>query len=257
MMPDVSVIMPAFNSCATIVQSIQSVQAQSFVDWELVIVDDGSKDATPDLVEAVCAQDPRVFFHKSRENIGAWNARNTAIEKARGRYLAFLDSDDLWLPQKLEIQLSHMRNQRAALSYSSYSMFYDDGREMVVHAPPSISYRGLLKGSVIGCLTAMYDTTQVGKRLMPNLRKHEDYALWLGILRDGHVARGVDQVLARYRAAGGMSGDKLSVLPYQWEIYRKNQGLSLMASAYYFSHYMVRGIFKHKSWRMLVRGRTC
>lgn len=256
-MTSVSIIMPAFNSGATILQSIRSVQAQSFKDWELIVVDDGSRDGTADLVEAVRGQDPRVVFLRSRENIGAWNARNTAIEKAQGRYLAFLDSDDLWLPQKLETQLAHMRDRRVALSYSSYTMFYEDGREVVVHAPSSISYRGLLKGSVIGCLTAMYDTSLVGKRYMPELRKHEDYALWLGMLRDGHVACGVDQVLARYRAAGGMSGNKLDVLPYQWEIYRKNQGLSLVASAYYFSHYMMRGVIKHRSWRMLARRRAC
>lgn len=253
-MPDVSVVMPAFNSGATILQSIRSVQAQSFEDWELIVVDDGSRDVTADLVEEVRAQDPRVVFLRSRENLGAWNARNTAIEAARGRYVAFLDSDDLWLPRKLEIQLAHMREHDCALGYSSYSMFYEDGRELIFHVPASVAYRRFLKGSVIGCLTAVYDTRKIGKRYMPVLRKHEDYALWLGILRDGHAARGVDQVLARYRAAGGMSGNKWSVLPYQWEIYRKNQGLSLVSSAYYFAHYMVRGVFKHKSWRTATGG---
>ena len=166
MMANVSVIMPAFNCDRTILQSIRSVQAQSFEDWELIVVDDGSTDRTAELVEQARAQDPRVVLLRSRENLGAWNARNTAIEAAGGRYVAFLDSDDLWLPRKLEIQLAHMREHECALGYSSYSMFYEDGREQVFHVPVQVAYRRLLKGSVIGCLTAVYDTQKLGKRYM-------------------------------------------------------------------------------------------
>lgn len=169
-------------------------------------------------------------------------ARNAAIERTTGSWVAFLDSDDLWLPDKIERQLEFAQSTRAMLSFSSYykvpadydgeaADFEPNGR--IVPARYHLTYRTMLNANYIGCLTAMYDRERLGTRLMPELRKRQDYALWLSILRDGHVAHGIQEPLALYREPreGSVSGNKLSLVRYNWQLYREVEGLSLPRSA--------------------------
>lgn len=241
-MPLVSVIMPTFNSSAFVTASMESVLGQSFDDLELIVVDDHSSDDTAGCVRALAAQDGRVRFIQLTENSGPAVARNRAIQKATGRYIAFLDSDDLWLPGKLERQLAFTSEVGSAVTFTSYRKIDEDGTTTsnVVEAPRRVWYRRLLKSNVIACSTALYDTSVCGKVLMPEIRKRQDYALWLRILRSGHEAWGMPDDLVRYRVrAGSVSANKLSAARYHWAVYRQVEGLRLLEALYYFGHYVV------------------
>lgn len=234
--------MPVHNSAGTVGQAVRSVLAQGHQDWELLITDDGSADSSWELLSGFAAQDDRIKPQRSESAGGPAVARNKAITRAAGSWVAFLDSDDLWLPEKLERQLEFARDTSAVLSYSAYykiaADFADEAKdfqpnERIIRARDHLTYRRMLDANFIGCLTAMYDRDALGTRLMPELRKRQDYALWLSILRDGHVAHGIREPLALYREAraGSVSGDKLSLVTYNWQLYREVEGLSLPRSA--------------------------
>lgn len=233
--------MPVHNSAGTVGQAVGSVLAQGHQDWELLITDDGSSDSSWEMLTGFADLDSRIKPQRSEQAGGPAVARNQAISRAAGSWVAFLDSDDLWLPYKLERQLAFARDTRAALSYSSYykvsADFTGDATDFepndrVIGARDHLTYRRMLDANYIGCLTAMYDRNMLGTRLMPELRKRQDYALWLSILRDGHVAHGIQEPLALYREAraGSVSGDKLSLVRYNWQLYRDVESLSLPRS---------------------------
>jgi teichuronic acid biosynthesis glycosyltransferase TuaG len=239
----VSVITPTYNSEKYISECIDSVRAQTFQDWEMVIVDDCSSDGTIAVLESYQRIDPRVILIQNESNLGPATTRNRAIERASGRYIAFLDSDDVWLPVKLDTQLGFMEANGADLSYTSYEKISEDGDRTgrIVHVPPTTSYGQLLNHSVIGCLTAIYDTQSVGKTYMPEIKRRQDYALWLKILRNGHVARGLDEPLAYLRVhKGSLSSNKLTSLRYTWQVYRNIEHLSWPRSAYHLINNAVR-----------------
>lgn len=242
----VSVIMPSYNSADTIADSIESVLAQTYPHWELLISDDCSTDHTFELIRDYAERDPRIKVEQQTENGGAGKARNSAIARARGRYIAFLDSDDLWYSTKLEKQLTLMQKEEVALCFSAYDRFDSNGKRSPFYPPKTVTYRELLKSNVIGCLTAVYDAAVCGKRYMPEIRKRQDMALWLNILRDGHKAQAVTEKLANYRLDGGISDNKLRVLSYQWQVYRDVERLNPLSSLYYFCHYVYRGFKKHR-----------
>lgn len=236
-MPLVSVVMPVHNSAATLGASVRSVLAQTHTDVELLVTDDASFDNSMDLLREFSRHDERVLPEPAPEQGGAARARNLAIGRARGDYIAFLDSDDMWLPTKLEQQLAFAAAGDAPLTFTSYfkmdalyegeaAEFIPNGR--VVQARSRVDYRAMLVQDHIGALTAMYDRTVLGTRLMPDLPKRQDYALWLSIMRDGTAARGVQEPLAVYRAgrAGSLSSNKLGLIPYNWKLYREHEGLS-------------------------------
>jgi glycosyltransferase involved in cell wall biosynthesis len=215
--------MPTFNSAAYVTDSIDSVIAQSFQDWELLIVDDASADGTPELVRERYAHDGRVSVHSHRTNQGAAVARNTAIEAARGRFIAFLDSDDLWRPNKLAVQVPLLESTDACLVYSEYDVFKTPGREVVrtVAAPERLVYRDLLWGDPIGCLTAIYDTEKTGKVLMPDIRMRQDWGLWMRLLRGGRWGLGVQQSLAMLRLhEKSLSANKLRATYFNYKLLR-------------------------------------
>jgi glycosyltransferase involved in cell wall biosynthesis len=241
----VSIIMPCFNAEHSIEKSIQSVQSQSYTNWELLITDDNSTDKSVAIVEALMKNDSRIKLFKLSENGGAASARNHSISHALGRYIAFLDSDDSWYPTKLEKQIAHMRSNELTLCYSGYEQFRGNNLHKKVTPPTSTSYHELLKTCVIGCLTAIYDSSHCGKRFMPEIRKRQDFALWLGILKEGYKAGGIPEPLAKYQLHGGMSQNKWRVLSYQWSVYRDLEKLPLHKSLYYFCHYSVNGLIKH------------
>jgi glycosyltransferase involved in cell wall biosynthesis len=234
--------MPVYNSAATLGAAIRSVIAQTHVDWELLITDDGSSDESLDMLRDFARQDERVMPEPAPERGGAARARNLAIARARGNYVAFLDSDDMWLPAKLDRQLGFAATTDAPLTFTSYykmdaeydgeaADFVPNGR--VVWARERVDYRAMLVQDHIGALTAMYDRDALGTRLMPDMPKRQDYALWLSLMRDGAPARGLREPLAVYRSqrAGSLSSNKLSLVPYNWALYRRHERLSAFRSA--------------------------
>ena len=199
----VSIITPAYNAADFVAETIASVQAQTFINWEMIIVDDGSKDATRDLVAAAAAADPRIRLIRSAGTQGPALARQLAIDNADGRYVAFLDSDDLWLPAKLERQLAFMHENNAVLSYTSVRRISEDGSTTgrLMQAPARLSYPQLLKNTAIVTSTVVVDRNLSGPLRM-TAAGYDDFCLWLTILRDGKIAHGLREDLGRYRVRG-------------------------------------------------------
>ncbi|TCK07131.1 glycosyltransferase involved in cell wall biosynthesis [Marinobacterium mangrovicola] len=246
-MPRVSIIMPVHNASEFIGYSIGSVLGQIYSDWELLLVDDASSDDSFDIAQSYRDHDSRINTYKLNEKSGPAVARNFAISKAVGRYIAFLDSDDSWSPKKLAIQLKFMEEKKVFFSYSDYQKIDRNGLDIgSVTTPPVVNYSRLLKGNVIGCLTAMYDTQYFSKVYMPEIFKRQDYGLWLKLLKMTDYAYGVQEPLAQYRVHdNSISANKLSAAHYTWKLYREVERLSLIKCSWYFSHYAVRGLLNN------------
>lgn len=244
----VSIIMPTYNSASTIKESIASVQRQTYTNWELLITDDCSSDNTVDIIREIASNDDRIKLFVNRENKGAGISRNTSIFESCGRYIAFLDSDDLWDKKKLSTQVHFMNKNNVALSYSYYQKIdADNNYGKVIRSPEKVSRHELLKSNVIGCLTAMYDTAIFGKVYMPPLRKRQDMALWLKLLEKVDYAFCVTDILAYYREGHiSLSSNKLKILRSQWGFYRDYLGFNFIKSSYYFYFYALRAVLKHK-----------
>ncbi|MED9243728.1 glycosyltransferase family 2 protein, partial [Escherichia marmotae] len=244
----VSIIMPSFNSEKTIQDAIESVRMQTYSNWELIISDDNSSDSTVEIVEKNALDDPRIILIQHSENRGAGFSRNDAISRARGKYIAFLDSDDIWHEKKLEIQIHFMSERKLALSYTQYQKIDMEGIKGKIIIPPSVtSYSELLKSNVIGCLTAVYDQEILGKMYMPLIRKRQDMALWLDILKKTDFAYCVPEVLAFYREGhNSLSSNKIKILSSQWKFYREHLEFGMLKSTYYFSFYVFKALKKHK-----------
>ena len=238
-MVEVSVITAAFNSAGVIERNIRSVAAQSLQPKEHIIIDDGSVDDTASIVEGLQGEFPHVRMIR-QENRGAARARNAGIAAATGRYIAFLDSVDPWSEHKLAAQTEFMAENDAPFSYGDY---YDvDAATGTVNgrheAPPQLRHADLLRGCPIGCLTVAFDQQALGKRFMPDVRRGQDWGLWLELTRDGTVGRRYPGCHARYyRTRGSLSAAKLSKAADIYRIYRENEGLGRLKSmSYLFSH---------------------
>ncbi|MFQ1907875.1 glycosyltransferase family 2 protein [Aeromonas veronii] len=242
----VSIIMPSYNSVATIIASINSVQQQDYPHWELLITDDGSIDNTVELVRKFASADPRISIVVNPVNSGAGFSRNQSITRSNGKYIAFLDADDIWLPHKLSTQVAYMEQTGALFSYTAYQKFSDAGLGGVIMPPTRVTHNQLLKGCVIGCLTAMYNADVLGRQTMPLIRKRQDMGLWLKLLTFCDEAHGIPEVLAHYRVDSGMSQNKLDAARYQWRLYREVVGLNFLRSAWYFGWYAVNGFIKYR-----------
>lgn len=248
-MEKVSVIMPLYNSARFLAASIDSVLKQKYTNWELILIDDCSGDDSVIISQAYCDRDSRIRLVRLAENSGAAVARNHGIEVAEGRFIAFLDSDDIWLPEKLNTQIEFMLKNKVAFSYTAYKKIDEYGNDLFeLGVPWSLSYRALLKACVIGCLTVIYDVSQIGKVYMPLGTKREDYALWLKILRERNiVAYGINKVLASYRIYPHQSSSKkLNMAKENWKLLRKQEDLCLIMSLHYFTQYALRGILRDK-----------
>lgn len=244
--PLVSVITAAYNAEAFIAETIASVQAQSLADWEMVVADDASSDRTAEIVAAIAAADPRVRLIRLEENGGVARARNAALAAARGRFIAFLDSDDLWLPQKLERQIAFMRGRDAAVSYTAFRRIDENGSRLgrLVAVPPRLTYRQLLKNTAIATLTGMVDTAKTGPIRMTEARR-DDFILWLSILKRGFTAHGLQEDLARYRVVtGSLSSKPKRSAAWVWDVYRKVEKLGLLHAAWCMAHYGTRAVLK-------------
>ncbi len=242
----VSIIMPLYNCKKYIAETINSVLSQTYNHWELLVVDDYSKDNSVEIVKEFAQKDARIKLYEFKRNSGVSTARNKAIELAKGRYIAFLDSDDIWLPKKLEKQIAFMEETNTALSYTGYAVIDEKSNEKGKFIPPkNLTYSDLLKTCSIGCSTVIYDEEKAGKHFLKNVG-HEDYALWLEILKEQQSVFGITDVLSKYRlVSGSVSNNKLKTAKYQWKIYRKVEKLSWLKSCYYFVHYAFYGFIKH------------
>jgi len=245
----VSVITPMFNSERFLCETIESVLAQSYKNWEIILVDDCSSDTSAEVVQSFINQDSRIKLIQLETNSGAAVARNTAIELAKGRYIAFLDSDDLWAPDKLEKQLAFMRANNYPFTYAAYEKIDEHGVIFGhVGVPERVAYSDMLKVCSIGCLTAIYDTEYFGKVFMPLILKRQDFGLWLKLLKRVDYAYGMNDFLGRYRVhAGSISANKINVAQYTWRLYRDVEHLHLIKATYYFTHYAVRGLLRTKA----------
>jgi len=242
--PLVSVITPAYNAARFIGRTIDSVLAQTLTNWEMVIVNDNSPDNLCEIVETYMVDDSRIRLLQRPASGGPAKARNAGIAAARGRYIAFLDSDDLWLPEKLSKQIEFMQTDNVAFSFTAYK--HIDRHDQIVRdampVPERVDYETLLLTCVIGCLTAVYDTHRIGKHYMPDLYNKEDFGLWLKILKMGHVAYGLNEPLALYRVnPHSISRKKLVSCRYQWQVYREIERLPILKSLYCFGSYAFHG----------------
>lgn len=220
----VSIITPTYNAERTIASCIESVMAQTYQDWELLITDDCSQDATVDIIRRYAAADSRIRLFCQNENGGAGKARNNSIAEARGRYIAFLDADDRWMPAKLERQVSFMEESGAKVCYSSYVTCDAVGNvKGIVPCPKRVSYRDILSDDRMGCLTLIYDAEALGKVFMPLMRRRQDWALKILLLQQCGFALGVPDTLAVYRVSDGSlsNGGKSSLVKYNVAVYRE------------------------------------
>lgn len=252
--PKVSVVMPVYNAAAFLPTTVASVQAQSFADWELIAVDDGSTDASAQLLAEVAAADLRIRVLKTPGNRGAGVARNLAMDIARGRFVAFLDADDLWHPEKLARHLEWLQAHPAGLSYTAYQRQSTPDAALVakgVGVPSRVNYRQLLVTNVIGCSTAIIDRAIIGEMRMPDLRLRQDFAFWLAILRQHGPACGLPATLTTYRVhAGQVSGDKARAARATWAMYRHHLRLSVPKAGWLFANYALRGFMRHRIPRL-------
>jgi teichuronic acid biosynthesis glycosyltransferase TuaG len=230
----VSIITPTYNSSKHVEKTIDSILNQTYSAWELLITDDGSIDETLEILKKYSENDERIKVFSLRNNLGPAFSRNNSIQMAKGRFIAFCDSDDVWLPNKLEIQIKFMIENQISFSYSNYDEINEDSVFMGnVKCPEIVDYKMMIKNCYIGCLTVVYDTEYFGKINMPLIRKRQDWGLWLDLLKRTQYAYNVGHSLALYRKrSSSISSNKLKVIKYNWLIYRKIEKFSVVKSFY-------------------------
>ena len=242
----VSIITPCYNSEKFLDECISSVLNQTYQNWEMLIVDDNSSDNSSVLINSYSKKDERIKPLYLNDNIGAAMSRNKAISKAKGKYLAFLDSDDVWLPKKLEVQTNFMKKNNCSFVFSSYSVISDDEKpSYTISVPEKITYKRYLKNTIIGCLTVMLDKEKFKKIEMPNLRSSHDMALWLNLLKQEKYAYGIQQKLAIYRDhKSSNTSNKFKAAYDVWNVYRQHEKLNLFYSIYNFVIYAINAFIK-------------
>ena len=240
-MPElVSIITPAYNAEQFLPETIASVLNQTYADWEMIIVNDCSTDRTEQVIQSFQEQDSRIRYLKMPKNSGPAAARDYALQHAKGRFLAFLDSDDLWLPEKLEQQISFMVNNDLGFSYTSYRRMSMDGSKLSrpMDLTGRVTYRSLLKNTQIATLTVMLDTQHTGPIEMAVDYGYDDMILWLSILKRIPYAMALKKDLARYRVVqNSVSSKYFRSASWVWDIYRKHEGISLLPSIWYLANY--------------------
>lgn len=247
--PLVTVVMPAYRAGAYVEAAIRSVMAQTMSDWELIVIDDCSGDETPEIVRSLTREDSRVRLVCNEKNMGVARTRNRGMDMARGQYVALLDSDDVWMPEKLERQLALMENTGADICYCSYAMIDCDSkpfcRDFLV--PEQTDYRASLVQSVISCSTILLRRETAGIYRFPEGFYHEDLMLWLQMLADGCRAVGEQKVLAEYRIVNGSrASNKLRAALNRWRVYR-GLGIPWIRSMVLIGRYAILGLRKYSA----------
>ena len=243
----VSIVTPVYNAEKFIKETIDSVISQTYKNWEMILVDDCSSDSSAEIIDEYVKSDSRIKYMKNAENSGAAVSRNTGIEAANGQYIAFVDSDDVWESEKLEKQLEFMKENRYGFTFTSYRYVMEDGSvtDKTARAIEKINYNGLLKNTVIGCSTVVIDKKITGDFRMPLLRRGQDTATWLQILKKIDYAYGLDIPLVKYRkVSNSISSNKFKALKRTWNIYRNVEHLGLIKSCYVFCCYAFNAVMR-------------
>lgn len=243
----VSIITPVYNAERFIEDTINSVINQEYKEWEMILVDDCSNDNSEKIIKQFAKCDERIKYIKLTKNSGAAVSRNTAIKNAKGRYIAFLDSDDIWTKDKLKIQIDFMKKNNIGFSFSNYEVMDESGQliNRTINVPQKIAYKEYLKNTIIGCLTVVVDRKICGEFEMVNIRKNQDMATWLSILKKGHTAYGINRNLGIYRIVGGsISNNKIKAARSVWRTYRDIESMNILKSCYYFLGYALNAIKK-------------
>ncbi|MEZ9322788.1 glycosyltransferase family 2 protein [Vibrio sp. 10N.286.51.E5] len=246
----ISIITPTYNSYATILSTYESIKNQDYDNWEWVVTDDCSTDQTVDILKKIAFKDSRVKVFVNDTNSGAAVSRNRCISESNGEFIAFLDSDDLWLPNKLMCQLEFMLEGKYSFSFTSYELIYENGNKIgkVVDKGEvvSVSYQDMLrKKATLGCSTVMLKKSCFRSLSMPNIRTGQDYALWLKLLKQDTNAYLLPVILTEYRIMpNSISRNKIKKAKRQWQIYREIEQLNIIDSTISFFHYAYRAVFR-------------
>lgn len=246
--PIVSVIMPAYNAERFVEAAIRSVMAQTITDWELLVLEDGSTDGTALVVQKLAQEDHRIHFLPNVSNMGVARTRNRGLDLCRGRYIALLDSDDIWLPDKLEKQLELAERTGADIVYCSYGIIDENSKPCLRDylVAECISFESLLKENCIGCSTVLLKRKTIERHRFVEDFYHEDYVLWLQLLREGYKAVGCREILTQWRwLANSRSYNKRRSARKRWLIYRRYLSLPLWKSAWCFAGYTILGLRKY------------
>lgn len=243
----VSVVIPMYNAELFIKETITSVINQTYKNIEIIVIDDKSKDKSAKIVEEMQKLDSRIRYIEVAENKGVANARNIGIKNSKGRFIAFIDSDDLWKPNKLENQIKFMLDNNYGFTFTAYEYINENGATMnkIIHTKNCVNYKNLLQGNCIGCSTVIIDKSIISKIYMPEVR-HEDYVTWLNILKLGNKAYGLEENLGYYRKfKNSLSGNKIQAAKWTWNIYINVEKLPRHKAIYYFTKYALKNIKKH------------
>jgi glycosyltransferase involved in cell wall biosynthesis len=246
MIKETSIITPIYNAEDFLDETLRSILDQSYTDWESILINDNSKDKSLEIANKFVELDSRFKIINKSESGGAAKARNAGIEQAEGRFIAFLDSDDIWNPTKLEKQIDFMKKNNISFSFSNYHFISESGEvASEVKVPLSVTYDSLLKGNVVACLTAIYDSNALGKVLMPDIRKRQDFGLWLAITKKDVTGYSLQESLAKYRLRkGSISDAKFNTMMYTWILYRQIEKLSFIKSLYYITNHLLGASLK-------------
>ena len=246
----VSIITPSFNSEKFISDTIKSVQNQTYSNWEMIIVDDFSQDTTVEMVQNFMDEDIRIHLVQLNKNSGAAKARNFGIEKISGKYMTFLDADDIWFSDFIENSIETIKKSGINFVFSSYKRS-NENLEFIYSdfiVPKKVTYTDILKTNSISCLTAFIDVEILGVKKMPDILKRQDMGLWLKYLKEIPFAYGIQEPKAIYRIReNSLSRNKKNLLKYQWNFYYYVEKLGFFPSVYYMIHWMVRGFLKYRN----------
>lgn len=238
----VSIITPTYNCGSFISETIESAQKQTYQNWEMIIADDCSTDDTEEIVRRLAEKDARIKYHKLEHNSGAAVARTVAMELADGAYMAFLDSDDVWYPCKLEKQITFMEKNGYAFTCTAYEQIGEQSELLgkTIKVIPRTSYNRLLLDCPVGNSTVMYDVRRMGKFRVPDIKKRNDDALWLQMLKKEQYIYGMDKVLMKYRVRrNSISSNKIKLIKYHWQLYREIEHLGVLRSAFHIGYWCV------------------
>lgn len=245
----VSIITPTYNCGKFIEETIQSVECQTYKNWEMIIVDDCSTDNTEEIVNKYVKLNSKIKYYKLEKNSGAAVARNKAMELASGDYIAFLDSDDLWTSNKIEMQLRYMKKNKYFFTCTSYLQIDEqsNGLGKSIKALTKVDYNRLLLDCPVGNSSVMYNVKAMGKFKVPNIKKRNDDALWLQMLKKEKYIYGLDEVLMKYRIRkNSISSNKIQLIKYHWKLYREIEHLSVIRSLFHILYWCIIKILKIK-----------
>lgn len=246
----VSIIMASYNTASNIEESIQSIQAQTYTNWELIIVDDCSSDNTYDVLKEI--KDNRIRIYRNERNYGAAVSRNKALRNAKGRWIAFLDSDDCWHPHKLEKQLSFMKSNNYSFSYTEYEEIDELGkkRDVIVSGPDKVTKIGMFNYCWMGCLTVMYDAGKIGLIQIEDIKKNNDYAMWLKVCKiaDCYLLKENLAMYRRGRQDSISAHGYTTLIKWHYKLYRDAEKQSVIMSLFNTGRNIMFGIYKKRKY---------